>query len=67
MPIIETEPLILRDFIPSDWDALNVFLSDPAFFTRMHEVADTAVSPGQHATTRLVSGRLGVARVSAYD
>jgi [ribosomal protein S5]-alanine N-acetyltransferase len=30
MPTIETERLILRDFVPSDWDALNAFLSDPS-------------------------------------
>ena len=36
MPTIETERLILRDFVPSDWDALNAFLSDPAVTHFMH-------------------------------
>lgn len=36
MPTIETERLILRDFIPSDWDALNAFLSDPDVTRYMH-------------------------------
>jgi ribosomal-protein-alanine N-acetyltransferase len=36
MPPIETEWLILRDFVPSDWDALNAFLSDPAVTRFMH-------------------------------
>jgi RimJ/RimL family protein N-acetyltransferase len=36
MPTIETERLILRDFVSSDWDALNVFLSDPSVTRYMH-------------------------------
>ena len=36
MPILETERLILRDFALSDWDAINVFLSDPAVTRYMH-------------------------------
>jgi ribosomal-protein-alanine N-acetyltransferase len=36
MPILETERLILRDFVPSDWDALNAFLSDPSVTRFMH-------------------------------
>ena len=36
MPTIETERLILRDFVPSDWDALNAFLSDPFVTRYMH-------------------------------
>ena len=36
MPTIETERLILRDFVPSDWDALNAFLSDPSVTRYMH-------------------------------
>ena len=36
MPTIETERLILRDFVPSDWDALNAFLSNPAVTQYMH-------------------------------
>jgi RimJ/RimL family protein N-acetyltransferase len=30
MPSIQTERLVLRDFVLSDWDALNAFLSDPS-------------------------------------
>src|SRR5438874_5773813 len=30
MPTLETERLILRDFVLTDWDALNTFLSDPS-------------------------------------
>jgi [ribosomal protein S5]-alanine N-acetyltransferase len=30
MPIIETERLLLRDFLLSDWNALNSFLSNPS-------------------------------------
>jgi [ribosomal protein S5]-alanine N-acetyltransferase len=36
MPTIETERLILRDFVSSDWNALNAFLSDPAVTRYMH-------------------------------
>ena len=36
MPILETERLILRDFVLSDWEALNAFLSDPAVTRFMH-------------------------------
>ncbi len=36
MPTLETERLILRDFVLSDWDALNAFLSDPAVTRFMH-------------------------------
>jgi ribosomal-protein-alanine N-acetyltransferase len=36
MPILETERLILRDFAPSDWDALNAIVSDPAVTRFMH-------------------------------
>jgi [ribosomal protein S5]-alanine N-acetyltransferase len=36
MPTLETERLILRDVVLSDWDALNVFLSDPAVTRFMH-------------------------------
>jgi len=36
MPILETERLILRDFVLSDWDALNAFLSDPVVTRFMH-------------------------------
>jgi len=36
MPTIETKRLILRNFVPSDWDALNAFLSDPAVTRYMH-------------------------------
>jgi [ribosomal protein S5]-alanine N-acetyltransferase len=36
MPILETERLLLRDFVPSDWDALNAFLSDPSVTRFMH-------------------------------
>jgi [ribosomal protein S5]-alanine N-acetyltransferase len=36
MPPLETERLILRDFVPSDWDALNAFLSDPSVTRSMH-------------------------------
>lgn len=36
MPTLETERLLLRDFVLSDWDALNAFLSDPAVTRFMH-------------------------------
>ena len=36
MPTLETERLILRDFVLSDWDALNAFLSDPSVTRFMH-------------------------------
>ena len=36
MPILETERLILRDVVLSDWDALNAFLSDPSVTRFMH-------------------------------
>ncbi len=36
MPVLETERLILRDFVPSDWDALNAFLSDTLVTRYMH-------------------------------
>jgi RimJ/RimL family protein N-acetyltransferase len=36
MPTLETEQLILRDFVPSDWDALNAFLSDPSVTRSMY-------------------------------
>ena len=36
MPPLETERLILRDFVPSDWEALNAFLSDPSVTRFMH-------------------------------
>jgi len=36
MPPLETERLLLRDFVPSDWDALNAFLSDPFVTRYMH-------------------------------
>jgi [ribosomal protein S5]-alanine N-acetyltransferase len=36
MPTLETERLILRDFVPSDWAVLNAFLSDPSVIRFMH-------------------------------
>ena len=36
MPILETERLLLRDVVLSDWDALNAFLSDSAVTRFMH-------------------------------
>ena len=36
MPTLETERLILRDFVPSDWDAINAFLSDPSVTRFLH-------------------------------
>ena len=33
---LETERLILRDFVLSDWDALNALLSDPSVTRFMH-------------------------------
>lgn len=36
MPTLETERLILRDFVLSDWHALNAFLSEPAVTRYMH-------------------------------
>jgi len=35
-PALETERLILRDFLLSDWDALNAFLADPSVTRFMH-------------------------------
>jgi len=39
MSILKTERLILRDFVLSDWDALNAFLSDPSVTRFMHFAA----------------------------
>jgi len=36
MPTIETTRLILRDVLPSDWDALHAFLSDASVTRYMH-------------------------------
>jgi [ribosomal protein S5]-alanine N-acetyltransferase len=36
MPTLETERLILRNFVLSDWDALNALLSDPSVTRFMH-------------------------------
>lgn len=36
MPTLETERLILRDFVPSDWEALNALVSDPPVTRFMH-------------------------------
>jgi RimJ/RimL family protein N-acetyltransferase len=36
MPALETERLILRDFVLSDWEALNALLSDPDVTRYMH-------------------------------
>jgi [ribosomal protein S5]-alanine N-acetyltransferase len=36
MTTLETERLILRDFVMSDWEALNTFLSDPVVTRFMH-------------------------------
>ena len=36
MSTIETERLILRDFVLADWDALNAFLSDVSVTRYMH-------------------------------
>lgn len=36
MPTLETERLILRDFVLSDWEALNALLSDPDVTRYMH-------------------------------
>jgi [ribosomal protein S5]-alanine N-acetyltransferase len=36
MPTLETDRLILRDFVPNDWDALNAIVSDPAVTRFMH-------------------------------
>ncbi len=36
MPILETERLILRNFVLTDWDALNTILSDPEVTRFMH-------------------------------
>jgi [ribosomal protein S5]-alanine N-acetyltransferase len=29
MPTIQTQRLLLREFLPADWEAVNQFLSDP--------------------------------------
>jgi RimJ/RimL family protein N-acetyltransferase len=36
MPIMETERLILRDFTPADWDAINAITSDPGVIRYTH-------------------------------
>jgi RimJ/RimL family protein N-acetyltransferase len=36
MLTLETERLILRDFLLEDWDALNAILSDPQVTRFMH-------------------------------
>ena len=36
MPTMETERLILRDFLPTDWVTINVIVSDPAVTRSMH-------------------------------
>jgi RimJ/RimL family protein N-acetyltransferase len=36
MPTLETERLILRDFVLSDWGTINVIVSDPAVTRYMH-------------------------------
>jgi [ribosomal protein S5]-alanine N-acetyltransferase len=36
MPTLETERLILREFLLSDWDAINTIVSDPAVTRYMH-------------------------------
>ena len=36
MPPLETERLILRDFVLTDWDALNAIVSDPSVTRFMH-------------------------------
>ena len=36
MLTLETERLILRDFLRQDWDALNAILSDPQVTRFMH-------------------------------
>jgi RimJ/RimL family protein N-acetyltransferase len=39
MATLETERLILRDFAPSDWDALDAIVTDPAVTRYMHFAA----------------------------
>ena len=36
MLTLETERLVLRDFVLADWDALNTILSDPLVTRYMH-------------------------------
>src|SRR5487761_2074365 len=36
MATLETERLILRDFVSSDWDMLNAIVSDPDITRHMH-------------------------------
>jgi RimJ/RimL family protein N-acetyltransferase len=36
MPTLETERLILRDFVLSDWDGINTIVSDSAVTRYMH-------------------------------
>jgi [ribosomal protein S5]-alanine N-acetyltransferase len=36
MPTLETDRLILRDFVQDDWDALNAIVTDPAVTRFMH-------------------------------
>ena len=44
MPPIETERLTLRDFVPSDWEALNAIVSDAAV-TRYMQFASSLLLP----------------------
>jgi ribosomal-protein-alanine N-acetyltransferase len=36
MPVLETDRLILHDFSPPDWEAINAILSDPEVTRYMH-------------------------------
>jgi [ribosomal protein S5]-alanine N-acetyltransferase len=36
MITLETERLLLRDFVPSDWEAINAIVSDPEVTRHMH-------------------------------
>ncbi|HEU5344820.1 MAG TPA: GNAT family N-acetyltransferase [Ktedonobacterales bacterium] len=36
MPVFETERLLLREFAPSDWDALNAIVTEPAVTRYTH-------------------------------
>jgi len=41
MPLLETNRLLLRDFVPLDWEAINTVLSDPEVTRYMHFAAWT--------------------------
>jgi len=41
MPMLESDRLVLRDFVSTDWDPIDVMLSDPEVTCYMHFAAWT--------------------------